>query len=145
MTLRIHQARPDELAWVNAQYARIDFVCSTEDDWIAVAEMDGTKAGIGRIVPVDSESGELGGMYVLQEFRGKSVARKLISFLLRNSPFPLLYCIPFAHLDGLYRGMGFEPVTNPEAAPRKVLEKYRWCLSHYPQPVSLLQQKLKER
>lgn len=127
-----------ELPWANARYAEIGFQPSTPADFIAVAEIDGERAGIGRLVPVDAETGELGGMYVLPGFRGHGVAAAIVGYLLKASPYRRLYCIPFAHLEHFYRGFGFVTPAAGDPLPAAVAGKTDWCRTTYPDPVSLL-------
>ncbi len=127
-----------ELAWANACYADADFVPSSPQDLLAVVEVNGNKAGLGRVVPVAADIGELGGMYVLPAFRGQSLAGKLVDFLIAEAEQTTLFCIPFAYLEAFYRSHGFveRPVTLP--VPEAVAAKFAWCQSHYQTPVRLL-------
>lgn len=127
-----------ELTWANARYAEVSFKPSTAHDLLALACVEGQRAGLGRLVQVGDASGELGGIYVLPDHRGKQVARALVSFLLEQSPYPTLYCIPFAHLDAFYRGFGFAPAAAASSLPRAVADKVAWCATQYAEPVSLL-------
>lgn len=127
-----------ELAWANECYGEIHFLPSSAQDFVAVAEIGDAKAGLGRLVPVDDTTGELGGIYVLPEFRGHGVAAAIVAYLLRHSPYRQLFCIPFAHLEGFYRGFGFRPVSAGDAVPAAIAEKADWCAKTYPTPVSLL-------
>jgi len=38
------------------------------------AEINGEKIGVGRLVKLDRDHGEIGGLYVTPEYRGKQVA-----------------------------------------------------------------------
>lgn len=127
-----------DLPWANARYAEIDFQPSGPRDLVAVARVDGERAGLGRLVPVDAQAGELGGIYVLPPFRGRQVARAVVSFLLAQSPYRRLYCLPFAHLESFYRGFGFAPPAAQDALPPAVAEKLAWCARRYADPVRLL-------
>jgi GNAT superfamily N-acetyltransferase len=131
-------AGADDLAWANARYADIDFLPSKAADLIAIARVDGVAAGLGRVVAVADGEGELGGMYVLDGFKGLGLARRIIAFLQDNSGCHTLYCLPFAELAALYQSMGFAPVANDAAVPAAVAAKHRWCNSHYGKPVLLL-------
>lgn len=131
-------AGADDLAWANARYAEIDFLPSKAADLIAIARVDGVAAGLGRVVGVADGEGELGGMYVLDGFKGLGLARRIIAFLQDNSGCHTLYCLPFAELAALYHPMGFAPVANDAAVPAAVAAKHRWCNSHYGKPVLLL-------
>ena len=127
-----------ELPWANRRYGEIGFLPSQPRDFIAVAEVNGERAGIGRIVHVDETTGELGGMYVFAEFRGQGIAGALVVFLLEHSRYQRLFCIPFAHLAGFYGGFGFKPVSADISVPCAVSKKVSWCASEYPTSVALL-------
>lgn len=138
MTLRLRQAGLNDLPWINARYCEVDFVSSDESDVVAIAEVDQTPAGLGRIVPVADGTGELGGMYVFNEFRGQGVATAIIDFLISQTSLKRLYCLPFAELEDLYRSLGFERVPATEQVPAKVADKHRWCNAHYGREVLLM-------
>jgi GNAT superfamily N-acetyltransferase len=137
----VDQAGADDLAWANARYAEIDFLPSKAADLIAIASVDGVAAGLGRVVDVADGEGELGGMYVLDGFKGLGLARQIIAFLLNNSHCRTLYCLPFAELAAVYQSMGFLSVAGAAAhaaVPEAVAAKHRWCNTHYGRPVLLL-------
>ncbi|WP_425502913.1 GNAT family N-acetyltransferase [Pseudomarimonas arenosa] len=123
---------------MNSCYASVGFAPSAASELIAIAEADGCKAGVGRVVPITSGVGELGGMFVLPEFRGRSVATKLVDFLLSRCQHAQLFCIPFAHLRSFYVSFGFLPVDPGIAVPEPIARKVAWCNDQYPEPVSLL-------
>ena len=127
-----------ELAWANDRYGEIHFMPSQPQDFIAVAEVNNVKVGLGRLVPVDSITGELGGIYVLPAFRGRKIASAIVTYLLQHSPYQQLFCIPFAHLEGFYQGFGFKPITPETTVPSIVTEKINWCTKEYPASVNLL-------
>lgn len=134
--IEIRAARPDEANWVNERYAAVRFIPSDlAREVVLIAELDGTAAGLGRLVPVDDETCELGGMFVFEGFRGRGVARALIDELVRQAAGRTVYCIPFATLESLYAAAGFE---RCEDAPREVLEKLAWCRRTYDEPVLLM-------
>lgn len=136
--LSLRPARPDELAWANARYAEIDFRLSTLDDQIIIAEVDGTAAGLGRIVHVGPGEGELGGMVVFDLYQGQGIAKRIIAALKDATDCATLYCLPFTELEALYRGLGFALLANTAGVPADILDKHRWCNGHYDKPVSLL-------
>ena len=138
--LRIRTAKRSEIEWVNKCYDEVEFVHSSFDkEIIAIAEFNNQNAGIGRLVRINSDSLELGGMYVFDVFRGNGIARKIVEFLLQHvQPTQMVYCIPFEHLVPFYKQCGFAPCTNLEQAPKDLLEKYQWCKEKYTQPTSLL-------
>ncbi len=107
---------------------------------IAIAEYQGQKAGLGRLVTLEDGNLELGGMYVLEVYRRHGIARKIVPFLLEKAhPSKTVYCIPFRHLLFFYEHFGFQPCHAPESAPPGLLKKIRWCEETYAlQPVSLL-------
>ena len=134
----IRAALPGELAWINARYGEIDFVLSTANDYLVVAEVDGRAAGLGRIVPLGPRVGELGGMYVFDEFRGTGLSKKIIGFLAASRDFDMLYCLPFSNLESLYAGFGFRRLDGFKGVPEPVLKKLRWCAEFYAEPVLLM-------
>lgn len=134
----VRQLAASELDWANARYAEADFVASSSDDLIVVAEIGGEKAGLGRVVSIDAATGELGGMYVLPAFRGANVARAIVEALIARSTQDVHYCIPFTHLRGFYGGFGFDEVPAGSVVPATVAAKFDWCNRHYPKPVALL-------
>src|SRR5438128_1026460 len=81
--LQIRAAEKQEMAWINGCYDEVEFIHSHFDsEIIAVAEFDGEKAGLGRLVKVDEQNLELGGMYVFESFRNKGIAKEIVTFLL---------------------------------------------------------------
>ena len=136
--LVVRRLIPEELPWANERYGEIHFVPSADEDFIAVAEISNVKAGIGRLVPVDTTSAELGGMYVLPQFRGQRVAKALVNFLLQASTHRRLYCVPFAYLEDFYRQFGFVPIPERSNIPDSIATKLHWCHAEYASAVTLL-------
>jgi hypothetical protein len=137
-TITLRRLLPEELAWANARYAEVDFVPSTEHDLGLLASCEGAPAGIGRIVPLGGGAGELGGMLVFDQYKGRGVARELVAGLFALPGFDVLYCVPFAELEGLYASMGFATTQDTPDVPGPISKKYQWCLGHYPKPVILM-------
>lgn len=127
-----------ELAWANERYDEIHFLPSKAADFVVVAEIEGRKVGLGRLVRIDDTSAELGGIYVLPAFRGGRIAQAIVAYLLQESPYRNLFCIPFAHLERFYLGFGFRRVPAETAVPRVVAEKVNWCTETYPASVCVL-------
>jgi len=139
MTITLRIATDVDLAAINARYAGIGFVPSLPGELIVIATRDGITAGQGRIVPIDTRSGELGGIHVLPQFEGRGVARCIVAFLIQQANLPVLYCLPFGELEGFYGSMGFVPVKEPGCVPEKVAQKHQWCNTNYEKPVLLLE------
>ena len=139
-TLYVRFAERSELKWINECYDKVDFVQSKFDnEIIAIAEFDGEKAGVGRLVKIDDQTFELGGIYVSESFRNKGIAKKLVIFLLDYvMPSKTVYCIPFEHLAPFYKKCGFTDCYNLDLVPKEVVKKYFWCKEKYSQPTSLL-------
>ncbi|PWF41877.1 GNAT family N-acetyltransferase [Massilia glaciei] len=136
--VNIRDANSADLEWINERYRTIDFLPSTSKDIGVVAEVDGIAAGIGRIVIVAEGQGELGGMYVFDQFKGRGIAKQIVARLQAISPCAKLFCLPFEELEALYTSMGFAPVPLSAGHPPHIVEKYRWCNSHYAKAVLLL-------
>jgi GNAT superfamily N-acetyltransferase len=140
MTILIRAAHSTEIDWINQKYDEVDFVHSVfEKEIIAIAEHEGEKAGIGRLVTIDDNNLELGGMYVFEPFRKKGIAKEIVQFLLKQArPFQTVYCIPFQHLVPFYQSYSFEDYKDLNQAPHEIVAKYLWCKEKYPHPTSLL-------
>jgi hypothetical protein len=138
MTITVRKAAASELAWANARYAEVDFVPSTHDDLLMIAEIDAAPAGMGRIVPLGDNKGELGGMLVFPQYRNLGVARRIVESLQASTDCRTLYCLPFSELDAFYCSLDFAPLADTTGVPQVVLDKHRWCNEHYDKPVSLL-------
>jgi len=121
------------MSWVNNQYLSIGFKLSDfSRELIAIAEVNGEKAGLGRLQHIDEGIAELGGMYVSDNFRGLGVAGLIVDYLIRNAgDYQKIYCLPFAHLQAFYQKFGFAPEQELTKVPRVVLEKHKWCNSSY--------------
>lgn len=138
--LTIRLADSSEIGWINKCYDEVEFVHSVfEKEIIAIAEWDGQKIGLGRLVTLDDYNLELGGTYVFESYRGKGVAKELVTFLLTQAPSSkIIYCIPFDHLLHFYQQCGFAPCPNLEQIPNGLLKKYQWCKEKYAHSTSLL-------
>lgn len=138
--IKVALAEKSDIDWVNHCYDQVEFVHSNfESEWIAIAEFDRQKAGLGRLVEIDEKTLELGGMYVFESFRGKGIAKELVRFLLNYvKPGQMVYCIPFEHLLHFYKQFGFINCFNFDAVPKKILNKYHWCQEKYSVPTALL-------
>lgn len=136
--MHLRTATPNETHWINQQYASVGFLPSDlAHETVVIAELDGERAGLGRLVPAGENAAELGGMLVLDGFRGRGVARAIVDELIRRAGSAEIYCIPFADLEALYGAAGFQRV-DVEGAPPKVREKYEWCVREYGRDVALM-------
>lgn len=134
--MRLRLANPDEAHWINEQYASVRFLPSDLDrETVVIAELDGERAGMGRLVPAGANMFELGGMLVFEAFRGRGVARAIVLELMRRAGDAAVYCIPFADLEAFYASCGF---AKTDAAPEKVREKFDWCVREMGRAVVLM-------
>jgi len=140
MNIQIRKALEVEIEWINEKYNEVQFIHSIfQNEVIAIAEINGEKVGLGRLVTIDHENLELGGIYVFDSFRGQGIAAKLVDFLLKYADsYSHIYCIPFTKLTGFYRRFGFIPLFPPNNAPECILNKYQWCKQSYDEKVELL-------
>ncbi|MBV8519407.1 MAG: GNAT family N-acetyltransferase [Acidobacteria bacterium] len=133
--LQLRVAGPHEAGWINERYAAVEFIPSDlARETVVVAEIDGAPAGLGRLVPLDDDTYELGGMLVFEAFRGRGIARAIVDELLRRAKGRVVYCIPFAELESFYAGAGFVRVDD---APQ-LREKLAWCRGTYAKSVVLM-------
>lgn len=139
MEISLRFAPPADLKAINERYTEIDFVPSHDDELIILASISEKTVGQGRVVRIDANSGELGGIYVFPGNEGLGIARKVVDFLIKNSDFSMLYCLPFAELEGFYCSMGFAAVKDMTQVPEAILKKHEWCNSNYDKPVLLLE------
>lgn len=132
-TVIIEKAKESEIDLINSWYKEIGFVESDySSEFISIAKIGDKYAGVGRLQNIDGESAELGGIYVIPEFRGKKVARKIVAHLLENAAsYKKLYCLPFSHLKNFYISMGFSTEKDIANVPKKVLCKHSWCNNTY--------------
>jgi predicted N-acetyltransferase YhbS len=139
MNLRL--ATRDDERWINERYASVHFQLSDlARDLMVVAELDGVAVGIGRLVPAGDDACELGGMHVLEEFRGRGIARAVVDELLRRANGRQVYCIPFADLEPIYAASGFVRIEPRDDHPAYVREKLAWCEREIPDRAVILMQ-----
>lgn len=129
MPLNIRLAQKQELEWINEKYDEVGFPHSNfETDFVAIAELDGQRVGLGRLIRIDELNAEMGGMYVFEEFRKQGIAEAIINFLLIKSHiFKFVYCLPFADLKNYYKKFGFQELDDEINIPEKIASKFQWC------------------
>lgn len=126
--IKIRQTADNELEWVNSLYRSIGFVESNKDtEFIVVAELGGKPTGIGRLVKIDDNHIELGGIYVLPSFRNQGIAFKIVHDLISKNPYEnsTVWCIPFENLKIFYKKFGFTEKVG-ECIPKLLLDKLMW-------------------
>ena len=134
----LRTATPDDAGWIREQYEKVHFIPSDlARETVVVAEVDGARAGMGRLVPAGDGACELGGMYVDDAYRGRGIARAIVDDLLRRAGSRDVYCIPFADLEQLYAEAGFRRI-EPVDVPDKIREKLDWCAREIDRPVILM-------
>lgn len=130
MLLRI--ATPGDAGWIQEQYEKVHFIPSDlARDVMVVAEIDGERVGMGRLVPAGENAYELGGMYVDDAFRGRGIAHAIVEELIRLADDRDVYCVPFANLETLYAESGFRRIEAVNV-PEKIQEKLDWCAREIP-------------
>ncbi|MCU4422496.1 MULTISPECIES: GNAT family N-acetyltransferase [Acinetobacter] len=77
----------------------------------------------------------MGGIYILDEFRGLSLANELVGYLVETAKKKNLkevYCLPFEELRNFYAKFDFHEFEYEDSQVNaKVLEKFKWCLGNY--------------
>jgi GNAT superfamily N-acetyltransferase len=125
----IRDLRDDERDWANALYRAIRFATTPPEAVALVAEIDGARVGLGRLVPLAPDVLELGGIWTDEALRGRGIARAMVHALLaRREHSGRLWCIPFAHLSAFYQSCGFAVSAPPW--PPAVAAKVADCVAH---------------
>jgi GNAT superfamily N-acetyltransferase len=136
----IRKAAQNEIEWVNSKYEEINFQASDfEKEYIAVAEIDRQRCGLGRLIKFADGSFELGGMYVFEDYRGLGIAEKIVLHLLNQTKeSDKIWCLPFNHLLNFYGRFGFKPYENEAEIPSEIICKHKWCNQSYSHEVPIL-------
>jgi len=134
----LRTATPDDAGWIEEQYKKVHFIPSDlERDMIVVAEVEGERVGIGRLVPAGEGACELGGMFVADAYRSRGIAHAIVEELIRRAGDRDVYCIPFADLETLYAAAGFRRIEAINV-PEKIQEKLDWCAREIDRAVVLM-------
>lgn len=139
----IYIAEKQDMPWVNEQYEQAGFVPSHYDhEHIAIVTYNDQFAGVGRLVYVSEDEAEMGGIYILEEFRGLALAHQLVEHLVqtaRDRQLQQVYCLPFEELLPFYEKFGFKPASSTlKSIHTAVAKKHQWCLDNYDKNVLLL-------
>ncbi|MGN5651929.1 GNAT family N-acetyltransferase [Bacillus sp. Brlt_9] len=140
--MNIHLATSIDLEWINTQYDSIGFLPSDlKIDRVAIISYDNEYAGIGRLVQIDEDTIEMGGIFILPKFRGLQLAGELVLFsveTVKKLQVQNVYCLPFEELENFYKKYGYTEVdTTKEVVHPIILKKYNWCLDNYDKHVLL--------
>ncbi|RIA09352.1 acetyltransferase (GNAT) family protein [Flavobacteriaceae bacterium MAR_2010_72] len=142
MIIEVRKAREEEINWINSKYKEINFIESNfENEMIVIAECDNSVCGLGRLIVIDNNNLELGGIYVFNEFRGLNISQEIITFLLEKNTFNQnnIWCLPFSHLKKIYERYGFKAYKQETVTiPMEILAKHQWCEVNYNNDVLLL-------
>ena len=134
----LRTATPDDAGWIQEQYNNLHFLPSDlSREIVVIAEVDGRRAGMGRLVPAGENACELGGMFVDDAFRGRGIAKAIVDELIRRAGSKEVYCVPFADLETLYAASGFRRI-EPVNVPGEIQEKLDWCARAIARPVILM-------
>jgi len=133
----VRPAGPADRDFIAATYASIEFERTPADD-VLVAEHEGERVGLGRLVPVADDTVELGGIWTDERHRRLGVAALVVRALLDRAAGRRVYCIPFRPLAGYYRRFGFIDAPLDETVPRAVADKVAATDRRFAQGVTLL-------
>ena len=140
--IKLRKAKESDINWINSKYEEVNFLASNFDnEIIAIAQLDKVDCGVGRLVKLDEQNLELGGLYIFSPYERKGIGGKIVNFLLRKKPNKkaTIWCIPFAHLYFFYLKFGFKLVDDSSRKiPAKVLKKLRWAQKNHENEVLLL-------
>jgi len=138
----VRPAGPADRDFIARTYASIEFEETPADD-VLVAEHEGQRVGLGRLVPVGDDAVELGGIWTDERHRRLGVAALVVRALLERAAGRRVYCIPFRPLAGYYKRFGFIDAAVDETVPRAIAEKVAGTDRRFPQGVALLMKDLR--
>ncbi len=74
-------------------------------------------------------------VYILDEFRGLSLANELVDYLVKETKknnLKEVYCLPFEELKHFYQKFGFKEIDyESKQINNHILKKFQWCLDNY--------------
>ncbi len=127
MSIEVRRAMAEDISRAQNFYAERRYGGGIRpEDAVLLAERDGELVGIVRLA---AEEGVvvLRGMQVHPRFQRQGIGRRLLATVAQELDGKGCFCIPYAHLVGFYRGIGFH-VIEPAKAPtflRLRLERYQ--------------------
>ena len=134
--IRVRLLNDDEHAWAAATYRAIDFVPTPAGDVGVVAELDGARVGLGRLVTVGLAAVELGGIWTDESARHRGVARAIVADLIERAAGREIWCVPFEHLVAFYESFGM--TRTPPPWPAAIEEKVDDCVTRGLPPIAVL-------
>jgi len=123
MDVIVRIAHPTETDRVRAVYQAFGYNRPIKpEDTVWLAEQAGEAIGVVRIAP---ESGTLvlRGMRIAERWQRRGVGTRMLFQLVEWLGDRECYCLPYAHLIGFYRQVGFSEIT-PAQSPAFLAERY---------------------
>jgi len=119
----IRKAKPSDMKAVNEIALRFDLDSNdTEAPQFMVAENKGEIAGFGRIWQ-HPDAAELGTIGVVEKYRGKGLAKKIVTELLSTVKGKDVYLTTL--IPEFFEQFGFVKLDTP--APASMIRKAEWC------------------
>jgi N-acetylglutamate synthase-like GNAT family acetyltransferase len=127
MSIEVRCARAEDISRALNFYAERRYGGGIRpEDAVLLAERDGELVGIVRLT---AEEGVvvLRGMQVHPKFQRQGIGKRLLASVAQDLDGRDCFCIPYAHLVGFYRGIGFQVIEQAKAPTflRLRLEKYQ--------------------
>lgn len=140
MEISLRPANKSEFDWINHRYQKIGFsLCNKEKDTVLLAEVAKQRVGFGRLIPLSPQGYELAGIFVVEPFRHRGIATRIVKELIKESKTEgPIYCIAFSHLISFYKEHRFIYYENQCQMPKELKEKFQRCRKIYQGRVELL-------
>lgn len=110
-----------EKVWQNYHQQKADPAA----DRIFAVFVDGALAGVARC-KLHTDGNELDGVYVLEQFRGQGLARRMVGGLITAYGDAMLYLHSTLELIQFYRSFGFVPIQENDL-PLTIKERFVMC------------------
>ncbi|MCC7431252.1 GNAT family N-acetyltransferase [bacterium] len=116
-----------DLTEANKVYKNLHFEPSKENDETFAFYQKEKLIALGRI-NFYGEVLEIGGFWVLENERGKGIARELVAKIIEKVPKgKIVYCLPLGHLTDFYKSFGMKEVESFEGLPCAIKTKLKIC------------------